>query len=531
MDDLRWYMAPIRTPLNASAAQWAERGLFILGLAILLHPVLSSRFYQTMDGPSHLYVASLMKDLWFGYAPADRLWEINPVPVPNSLGHVLLAFFLIPFEAPEALKALHVLYMFSIPVLLRLIALQQRHDAPPWSAHLAFPFMVAVPFTMGYYNLCLGVPLLLAVVWQWKRTETEPRRKRWFTLAILLVLLYFTHALPYALALFWIALHAVRPTLAKLLHGHAISELDMRAFRNVVGAMLPSLVLTAWYLIASEPAPPAEENLALSTRLMQIWRPFIIEKWAPELILWSASVALLVLVLLKGIGQRASKGAPSWQSLPGGIFIGTLFLMMLFADNIYGNGGDVLFRVSYIMHFTAVMLLSTVLLQARFGLFVSTVSIAITTAQMINRQAGRDRLAHIQREAYEAARAIPPGGTVSIIYFDWERTHVAELGLSGRNTTILSNYELTHDHFPLRFKLEHLQATKALPQDPLDAFYVYHTNVRGAELRSSEHVLVVGQPRNLREQELINLLDRELSATHTIGSVQGLVRVFAQHAL
>lgn len=482
-----------------------------------------------MDGPSHVYVASLMKDLLLGDAPANRVWELNPVPVPNSLGHALLAVLLVLFEAPEALKALHVLYMLSIPVLLRLIALQRRPDVPPWSAHIGSAFVVAVPFVMGYYNLCLGVSLLLAVIWQWDRLEAGPSRRRWVTLALLLVLLYFAHAMPFVLALFWIALHAGRPILLHLWLQRTFRGLDLRPLRNVVVTSLPALMLMAWYLIASEPAPPAEEDLPLSSRLVQIWRPFVIEDLEPELILWSASVVTLFLILLAGVRGRSLNSGSSLRLLPGLIFLSALVLLLFFGDNIYGNGGDVLFRVSYIAHITAVVLLSAVVLQPRLGIGISLASIAIITAQLIQRQEGRDRLALIQREAYETARTIPPGGTVSIVYFDWERTHTAELGLSGRNITILSNYELGHDHFPVRFKLEYLRTTKALPHDPLDVFFVFHTNVRGAELRSSDHVLVAGQPRNLREQELISLLDHELSATHSIGSAKDMARVYAQH--
>lgn len=505
-------------------ARWAERVLFLVGLAILLHPVLSSRFYHTMDGPSHVYAASLLKDLLLGDAPADRVWELNPVPVPNSLGHVLLALLLIPLEAPEALKGLHLLYLVSIPVLLRLIALQRNPDAPPWAAHIGFAFAVCLPFAMGYYNLCLGVALLLAVIHQWDMLDRAPTRGRWVTLSILLILLYFSHAMPFVLALLWIALHTAQRVLEKFKHHRSVRAIDLYPMRMGVLSALPALGLLIWYMLASEPAPPPDGEYPFTSRWAQVWRPFVMDSFRSELILWAASVAIMLLAVLSGLGSRSSTMASAWRPGPGVIFLGALVLLLCFAKNVYGNGGDVLFRIAFVAHLSAVVLISSLVLPSAVGLWISMASLGIMVGQLVERRESHERHTRVLRETYETLQDAPSGVTASVVYFDWERAHAAELGLAGRGITVLSNYELDHDHFPVRFKLDYLRSAKALPHDPLDALFGSCTNARGAELKASSLVLVVGQPRNPSEQGLLTLLDHELSATHTIGSAKDLVR-------
>jgi len=63
--------------------RWTERGLFLVGLLLLIQPVVSSKFFFTVDGPAHVYNASLLLDL-FNSSAEERGWEVNRYPYPTG---------------------------------------------------------------------------------------------------------------------------------------------------------------------------------------------------------------------------------------------------------------------------------------------------------------------------------------------------------------------------------------------------------------------------------------------------------------
>ncbi len=502
---------------------WVDRFLFILSLTVLLHPVLSSRFYWTLDGPSHVYASSLLHDLMLGKAPADRTWDLNPLPVPNSLGHFLLAILLLPLKAPEALKVMHVLLLASVPCLIRGIA--KQHGGIPWSAHIAFPFIVSLPFVQGYYNQCLGTSLLLAVILQFQRTRKSSSRSKWVALAALLLLLYFAHALPFVLALLWIALHIGHDILPGIWRERALSSEDRRLLMQCTLSILPAVACMCWYMVASMPTPVMAADYPYDSRLEQLWLSFVYIDRAPELILWCASLATVFLIVLLGKYPNINETRHPSVPLPGLALLVLLALVLSFGDNRYGNGGDVLKRVALMLHLLLVPLLPSLQRTPRAGAWVALVSLALLIGQTIIRHPEHERRTLTLRIAYEATSAIPADGSAAVVCFDWQWAHIAELGLTGRGITVNSNYELVHDHFPIWNKPNNTDRILALPSDPLDALSAF-SNMRGADLRNSGYVVVVDPPRNEKEAAFIDLLDRELSNSHRLLPANGLARIY-----
>src|SRR5690606_18608038 len=78
-----------------------ERALFVLGLLLLAHPFLKQRYFFTVDGPSHVYDAWLIQELFHPSAAVHASWEINPLPVPDWSGHAILALLLTILKPPE----------------------------------------------------------------------------------------------------------------------------------------------------------------------------------------------------------------------------------------------------------------------------------------------------------------------------------------------------------------------------------------------------------------------------------------------
>ena len=193
---------------------------FLLALYIALAlthlvPVWRVPYLPTTDGPSHVYNAAVLRELAAGSPAFTRIYEADLRPCPNWATHALLAGAL-SFVPPATAEKL----VFSLIILTfllgawRLAGLFDRGNAV-W-AFLVMPLSYHALLQMGFYNYSLGaalVPLALASWWEGRaRRGWKPRAAT----ALWLLLCYFSHALPAAVALAlvgigWIALSRRRP--------------------------------------------------------------------------------------------------------------------------------------------------------------------------------------------------------------------------------------------------------------------------------------------------------------------------------
>ncbi len=111
--------------------QWESYFFWVVVLFTLL-PVLTTKYFITLDGPSHLYNANLIKELLLGKNQLIKdLFQFNPIPVPNWSGHFIMAFFCWLFPAFIAEKLLLVIYLVFTPLFFRRIVLNGVSDLLP----------------------------------------------------------------------------------------------------------------------------------------------------------------------------------------------------------------------------------------------------------------------------------------------------------------------------------------------------------------------------------------------------------------
>jgi hypothetical protein len=158
--------------------------------------------YVTQDGPSHLYTALVVKDLVLHphglYASAYRL---QPRLVANWSTSLLLGTLAPIFGAAHAEAALStfcVLFGFACLTYL-------RRTVDPLTNFLVNTWFLWV----GYYNFHLGMAGCALVTGFYLRYARDLNRKRAIALGLGLVVLFFTHVLPVALALMVIGLACV----------------------------------------------------------------------------------------------------------------------------------------------------------------------------------------------------------------------------------------------------------------------------------------------------------------------------------
>jgi hypothetical protein len=174
-----------------------------LALALLyLAPLWSVRYLPTLDGPCHVYSAWAMREHGnqAEHPLIARYFEINWKPVPNWLGHGLLALAM--FAAPPVVAEK---LLLSAYVLLLLLAFWYLAGAAGPErriyAFFGFPFVFNATLLLGFYNFCLSVALFMLVIGAWWRHWQRPDLRFAWRFGGLLLLCYFAHLLSFLMAL------------------------------------------------------------------------------------------------------------------------------------------------------------------------------------------------------------------------------------------------------------------------------------------------------------------------------------------
>jgi hypothetical protein len=167
-------------------------------LAYLL-PVWVFRYVPTQDGPSHVFNAQVIKDYRDPAAGYAEVFAIRPDPLPNWTSHLLLAALLHLVPPLTAEKVLVSLYVVGFAGALRyfLGAFGERCRPLSWAGLL---FIYNRCFWLGFYNYCLGLVLLWAILGYALRRREALHITQAVVLMILLTAAYFTHLFSFLLA-------------------------------------------------------------------------------------------------------------------------------------------------------------------------------------------------------------------------------------------------------------------------------------------------------------------------------------------
>src|SRR5215207_7640157 len=182
----------------------AEPIIFAGVVLLQLVPLAIMPYVIATDGPSHVAGAWVLGH----YSDADsalqrQYYQIDFLPSPNMLTELLLAGLMRIVSPAAAEKLLVAGYLVAFPCAVRYAVRSINHSAG-WLGFLALPLTFNYLFFSGFYNFCYGVALsifTMAFVWR--------HRRRWdlwssVVLALLLLLTYGTHLLPFAMTLLFI---------------------------------------------------------------------------------------------------------------------------------------------------------------------------------------------------------------------------------------------------------------------------------------------------------------------------------------
>ncbi|MDQ1317443.1 MAG: hypothetical protein QG588_1095, partial [Candidatus Poribacteria bacterium] len=182
----------------------------IFGLMILIYviPIWRFQYFPTQDGPSHVYNTQVLKDFFDNEYKFGNYYKLNLKLFPNWICYVMMMAFqfaLSPIASEKLLLTVYVI-MMAISVYYLLGAFGHRRRL---FSFLCFVYIYNFLLLMGFYNFSLAVPLLFFSIGYFWRHKDLINWRSGVVLSLILVLIYFSHPVPYLLAVIIIAILTV----------------------------------------------------------------------------------------------------------------------------------------------------------------------------------------------------------------------------------------------------------------------------------------------------------------------------------
>jgi hypothetical protein len=523
--------------IRAMIPHSVERYLFLAVVLLNALPVLLFKYFPTMDGPAHLYNSRLIHELLFGETSNVGLfYSFTAIPVPNWLGHFILAAAHIILPAFLAEKILLVLYVVGLPYAFRQLIRTISPQNIEYS-YFILPFCFSYLFTLGFYNFSLALILMFITMATWIRTHALPRTVRMlFGLLVLLTLLYFAHIFVFGLTLFMLGLHIVITSIPTGRPGRSWINTFFRSIlpglgRLMIASAVP-LILALWYWWR---IPAATHYTFIEKYELLEWvytvRPIIsynteLESVYTRRIFHALAVLFVMSVFVfPAIGRGWHNGhAPvnraffNWRfALFWKILCLFFLLLYLFMPDQNGSAGYMSLRLGLLLLMFFIAALS---LYGTFKWFTWAVIIFILYC---NYNLGKYYVSVIEYQnkfvmnCERAGSHIPPG---SIVYpvdrsMNWLAGNYSNyLGID-KPMVILDNYEAVVDYFPLHWdqaRIPNLLIGRLRVADLMEEAWVQN---EGRPDRYVDHVFVLGDHQDF-ENDTGNDLVKEVLAYYEL---------------
>lgn len=170
-------------------------GVFVALWICALVPLWLPRFLPLLDMPDHLDAIAIWHryhDASWGYS---SYYNLNLIPVPYW-GYFLpvhLLSYLLPIEVAN--KVYLSAYALLLPASLAWLAQQMGRSR--WLSLFAFPLVFNMNFSYGFITFCAGLVVMTFALVVLDRFLEAPSQRRGVALALLSLLLYTTHVLPW----------------------------------------------------------------------------------------------------------------------------------------------------------------------------------------------------------------------------------------------------------------------------------------------------------------------------------------------
>lgn len=444
-----------------------------------LIPLVTHRYFVTLDGPSHLYNGYLIKFLLSGDYPAlTQLFTINAYPVPNWISHFLITSFGIILPGFLTEKAVLFLYLFFTPLVFRKLILQIAPDNKVFS-WLMILFVHNQNFYFGFYNFSFGILFMFLTLIYFIRNPQADRFRNLFMLFCLFLLLYFSHLMVFIVTFMMLILLSAEGIIISN-SGRGISVSGMKqsvrkAFRVLLAAS-PALLLSVIYLFRTGIDYIPEK---LSFQKLVEWivniRPLLAIRygfpWKSYTYLLFAVLVTMILVQIARLFSRSRKNkevlADQTRYLtinPALVFL-SFTLGFLFFYFVMPNFNLITERLIFFLYLFLITWLAVLNFPrwVHYTMAIVLIVFHISFTRMYHHTIGGYSAKAVKME--EVIREIQPGEVILPLNFNekWNFRHIAGYVGSDHPFAILDNYEAWLPYFPVQWNRD--QYNPGNPED------------------------------------------------------------------
>lgn len=460
--------------LTKTGLRSREPYFFLLVTGLNLIPLLSVKFFPTLDGAAHLYNSQLILSLLTDdNSTLSSFFSFNEEPIPNWTGHAVMSFLKILLPAFVAEKMLLLTYMIGLPLAFRsLVNAISPHGR--FMSYLVFPFTYSTIFFLGFYNFLLALVFLFFTLAFWIKLDKNPiSLKGTLKLAVLVTVTYFSHIFVFGILLLLLGLYLVYEKAIEVHTGSKpLRAAVQRAFQNIAALVIASflpLVLAFRYFYSRA---SSGDSVYLSRNELVLWlteiRPTIALVEADERVftvkLFYLMVVLTVIVVFtrarevaaasminKELGIRSSlnmlvKSTDFW------LMTSLILLLMYFIlPDSDGSAGYVSMRLALMFFLFYIVWLSAQKLKIWYGIIATSAALLCTFGLNTGYLRAAKELDSWAQECHNVSEHILQNSIVLPINFsgNWLHSHFSNYLGVDKPMVILENYECSTGYFPL----------------------------------------------------------------------------------
>lgn len=435
-------------------------------VVLQLATVWSFRFFPSQDGPAHVDSAHIISAYLSGdNARLDAFYDLRVEPLPNQLGHMVMAVLMLVLPPLVAEKILLSVYIVLLPLGV-LYAARGVDRQSGWVALLALPFTFNFLFHCGFYNFCLSLALSLFLLGYWLRRRENFNWTHTAVMVAMTLVVFAAHMLPLILAGMAIVVVSGWDALVQWRQGGGLGPWKRRLLP--IAAFIPAALLALPYLdqkaMAGNPG-----DIVFYTRWDLLRRMAVGATLASydhlELVV---SLAVVLTFAATGIWILRNARRDRTLSKGGGwlAFVLLVVCMYFVKNSELDRALWIPPRLELYTFFAAMMWFATCRLHPRLQKTAGVIGVAAALA-LIGLHVRTYIAVNRELEEYVAPLAVmEPGSTVMPLAFTphglaedggWISYKVAPMAHAGGylaalgHVINLSNYEGATTHFPIRF--------------------------------------------------------------------------------
>ena len=532
-----------------------EAALFVILVLVHLFPLWYFDYFPSQDGPAHLNNASII--LGYDEPGNDHLRQyflISPHPEPNWSGHLLLAGMMRFVSPLTAEKILLGVYVLLFPLLVRYALACIRPDVG-FLAVLVFPFIYGYPLHLGLYNFSLGLALFFLPLGYLLKHGDRINVPRTLALALMLVVLYFSHFVALLAAGLAIGVITVWRLAAGWLEARREggSASPWGLFRRMALGPLAALLLPSLLVLfflerqgARHVAGNSIRQLALSAAGLLSLVSFHPRE---QICTWALSALFfLVTILLFAVRLRRRELGRREALLAAAAAFGLVYLL---APSKMSGGAVINERLMLFPFLMLILWFGTAAWRgaARAGIQAAAVVLALALFGMHLQD--YSRINESLEEYMSASELVEPRSTLLPLSFSHQGhtrqgrvltqrfgpfLHAGAYIAAERNLVDLKNYEATTGHFPVLYRPEldpytHIGVDHGLERQPPRARFIDYAERTGGRV---DYVLLWGvrdRQRYLEPTlEIMDQLHEGYELAHT-SSPRGLAQLWRRKDL